>query len=222
MERFLPLGVTLLTVLSNSLGGSIKEISDKYKLEITPAPYTFSIWGVIYSLLAYVTFTHYDAILNTKTPFGSIFMLFIISSVLNALWIQAWGKSLEISSLILILLTIVLTTITIELIKANVDKIIIYAFGIYAAWCFCASIINLMTLLKDKNVLSNKTIKILVAGILTVVPFLLKDVFNNSFNAALIPILGVFIWASIGIIMNKNNNLLFIAPIASSVLNIFI
>ncbi len=224
MEKYLPLGVTLLTIISNALGGNIKEISDKYKVEsnitITPAGYTFSIWGLIYSLLIYVTFTHYSKFLNTKTPFGSIFTLFVISGVLNALWIQTWGKNLELSSVILILLAIVLMTITVELNKAGVDKILIYTFGIYTAWTIVASLVNLSTLLVNKKILDNKTIKLILVGVLTILPFLLKYVFKSFLGASIIPMLLTFIWASIGIILNGNNNLIFIAPIASSLLNI--
>jgi tryptophan-rich sensory protein len=224
MEKYLPLGVTLLTIISNALGGNIKEISNKYKIEsnitITPAGFTFSIWGLIYSLLIYVTFTHYSKFLYTQTPFGSIFTLFVISAVLNALWIQTWGKNLELSSVILILLAIVLMTITVELNKAGVDKLLIYTFGIYTAWTIIASLVNLSTLLVNKKILDNKTIKLMLVGILTILPFLLKYVFKSFLGASIIPMLLTFIWASLGIILNGNNNLIFIAPIASSLLNI--
>jgi benzodiazapine receptor len=230
MNKYLPVGVTLLTVLSNALGNisgsSIKEISDKYKIEsqitITPAPFTFSIWGVIYSLLIYVTFTNYSQFLNTHTQYGSIFSLFVFSAILNALWIQAWGRSLELSSVILILLAIVLMTITIELNKAGVDKLLIYTFGIYTAWAIVASLINLSTLLIKNNILDNKTVKLMVAGILTIIPILLKDVFRDILGDSIIPMLVTFIWASFGIILNGNNNLIFLAPIVTSALNLFL
>lgn len=226
MEQYLPVGVTLLTVIANALGNisgsSIKEISDKYKITITPAGFTFSIWGLIYSLLLYTTFTHYKDFLYTQTQYGSIFSLFVVSAILNAAWIQAWGKSLELSSVILILLAIVLMIITIELNKAGVDKILIYTFGIYTAWAIIASLINLSTLLVNKDILDNKTVKLIVVGLLTILPFLLKDVFRNLLGDSIIPMLATFIWASIGIIMNGNNNLIFLAPIATSALNIFL
>jgi tryptophan-rich sensory protein len=227
MEQYLPLGVTLLTIISNALGGNIKEISDKYKIEskitITPAGFTFSIWSLIYSLLIYVTFTNYSKFLHIQTPFGSIFTLFVISAVLNALWIQVWGKNLELSCVILILLAIVLMTITVELNKASVDKLLIYTFGIYTAWTIVASLINLSTMLVYKKILDNKTVKLMLVGILTILPFLLKDVFKNFLGDSIIPMLATFIWASIGIILNgNNNNLIFLAPIATSLLNIFL
>lgn len=220
MEKYLPVGITLLTVISNMFN-NIKEISDKYKINsqntFTPAPFTFSIWGVIYSLLIYTTFTHHREILNTKTPFGSVFTLFIISSILNALWIQVWGKSLELSAIILIILASILILITIELNKANVNKLLIYTFGIYTAWAIVASLINLSTLFVNKNILDNKNIKIILLVILTLLPFLFK-----LFGSAKIPMLITIIWASFGIIMNGDNNILFLAPILSAILNVYL
>lgn len=229
MERYLPVGVTLLTIISNALGnlsggGSIKEISDKYKITFTPAPYTFSIWGLIYGLLIYTTFANYKDILYTQTQYGSIFSLFVFSAVLNALWIQLWGKSLELSSIVLVLLAIVLIIITIELNKANVDKLLIYTFGIYTAWAIVASLINLSTFLVNKKILDDNIVKIIIVGILTLLPFLIKHIFKETFGESIIPMLLTFIWASVGIIMNNNNNnnLIFIAPIITSIFNIFI
>ncbi len=217
MEQYLPFGVTLLTILSNGVGANIKEISDKYKISITPAPFTFSIWGIIYSLLLYITFTNFKEFLYTQTPYGSIFTLFVISAILNATWIQVWGKNLELSSVILLLLAFVLIIITSELNKANVDKLIIYTFGIYTAWAICAGLLNISTSLINKKILDDSTVKIIVVIILSILPFLAKNIFGE----ALIPMLATFIWASFGIIMNGNNNLLFIGPIISSLITMF-
>ncbi len=221
MEKYLPVSVTLLTIISNALiGNSIKEISYKYKSStdnITPAPFTFSIWGLIYSLLIYTTFIYHKEILTTQTPYGSIFTLFVISAILNAVWIQVWGKSLELSSTILILLASILILITTELNKVGVNKLLIYTFGVYTAWAIIASLVNLSTFLSNKNILDNKTIKIIVLVILTTLPFIFK-----LFGSAKIPMLLTICWASFGIIMNGDNNILFIAPIISSLLNIFL
>ncbi len=219
MEKYLPVSVTLLTIISNALiGNSIKEISYKSSTDnITPAPFTFSIWGLIYSLLIYTTFIYHKEILTTQTPYGSIFTLFVISAILNAVWIQVWGKSLELSSTILILLASILILITTELNKVGVNKLLIYTFGVYTAWAIIASLVNLSTFLSNKNILDNKTIKIIVLVILTTLPFIFK-----LFGSAKIPMLLTICWASFGIIMNGDNNILFIAPIISSLLNIFL
>ena len=145
------------------------------------------------------------------------FTLFVISAILNATWIQVWGKNLELSSVILLLLAFVLIIITSELNKANVDKLIIYTFGIYTAWAICAGLLNISTSLINKKILDNSIVKIIIVNILSVLPFLAKNIFGE----ALIPMLATIIWASFGIIMNGNNNLLFISPIISSLINMF-
>lgn len=220
MEQYLPFIVTLLTVISNGLGGNVKEISDSYiksKL-ITPAPFTFSIWSIIYLLLLYVTFINSKEIINTKTPFGTIFSLFIISAILNATWIQVWGKNLVLSSIILLLLALVLIIITYELNKTNVNKVLLVAFGIYTMWVIIASLLNFSTALIENNILDNKFMKNILLIILIILPFIIKNIFNKI-N---MPMLLVIIWASFGLIMNKNDNNLFLAPIISSLLNMFI
>jgi tryptophan-rich sensory protein len=216
MDQYLPVIVTLLTVISNSLGGNVKEISDKYiKSKIlTPAPFTFSIWGLIYLLLIYTTFVNYKDILNTN----NIFILFIISAILNATWIQVWGKNLVLSSIILLLLASVLITITYELNKNNVDRTLLYAFGIYTMWAIIASLINLSTVLIENNILDNEIMKYVLLLILIIIPF----VINKFFDKTKIVMLLVIVWASFGIIMNGSNNNIFIMPIISSIINILL
>ncbi len=196
MEQYLPFGVSILTIISNSLGGNIKEISDKYikSKNITPAPFTFSIWGLIYSLLLYTTFTYHKEILNKN-----IFSLFVISAILNATWIQVWGKNLVLSSIILILLALSLIMITLELNKNNTEKILLYTFGIYTMWTIIAALINLSTTLIENDIIDNKTMKILLLIILLIIPIILYKVINKTF----IPMLLVIIWALFGISMNK-------------------
>ena len=57
-KAWVNMGLFLLTLLINTLGAygfingsSQKEVSDTYQTLITPSPATFSIWGVIYTLL---------------------------------------------------------------------------------------------------------------------------------------------------------------------------
>jgi benzodiazapine receptor len=216
MERYIPVIITLLTIFGNYIvGKDVKNISDKYNMNITPKPFTFGIWGLIYILLLYVTFVHHKEILEIKTKHGSILNLFIISAVLNVLWLYTWGKNLVLSSLILIVLAYILIVITIELNKANVNKVLLYTFGIYTAWVIIACILNLSVLFLN-NGMSQDIIKILAIIILSIIPFIIK----KHFGKAVIPMLITLIWGSIGIIANNNHNLLFIIPIITSVLNI--
>jgi len=219
MDQYLPFIVTLLTIISNGLGENVKKISDQYIKSniITPSPFTFSIWGLIYLLLLYTTFVNSKEIININTPFGSIFSLFIISSLLNATWIQVWGKNLVLSSIIILLLALTLIIITYQLNKNNVDKILLYAFGIYTIWVIIASLINLSTTLIENNIIDNKFMKNILLILLIIIPFIIRNVFDKT----KIPMLLTIVWASFGLIMKKND-LIFIAPIISSILNIIL
>lgn len=188
-----PLIITILTIISNAFN-NIKSISDDYKLPFTPAPITFSIWGGIYGMLIYCAYKFPESFNNIMIPYA-------ISAVLNALWIQVWGKSEILSSIILIALASTLIYIVSQL-NDNIVKI---TFTIYATWAVIASLLNISVLLKkyiDVNIL-----KYIVLTILTLAPFLFKNIYMVS----------VIIWASLGIIYS--NNIEFIIPIISGILS---
>ncbi len=187
-----PLIITILTIISNSFN-NIKSISDDYKLPFTPAPLTFSIWGGIYGMLIYCAYKFPESFNNIMIPFA-------ISAVLNALWIQVWGKSELLSSIILIALASTLIYIVSQL-NDNIVKI---TFTIYATWAVIASLLNISILLK--KYINVNILKYIVLVILTLAPFLFKNIYITM----------VIIWASLGIIYS--NNIEFIIPIISGIL----
>jgi hypothetical protein len=188
-----PLIITILTIISNAFN-NIKSISDDYKLPFTPAPLTFSIWGGIYGMLIYCAYKFPESFNNILLPYA-------ISAVLNALWIQVWGKSEILSSIILIALASTLIYIVSQL-NDDITKI---TFTIYATWVVIASLLNISILLK--KYINVNILKYIVLTILTLAPFLLKNIYMTL----------VIIWASIGIIMSKNIE--FVIPILSGILS---
>ena len=188
-----PLIITILTIISNAFN-NIKSISDDYKLPFTPAPLTFSIWGGIYGMLIYCAYKFPESFNNIMIPFA-------ISAVLNALWIQVWGKSELLSSIILIALASTLIYIVSQL-NDDITKTI---FTIYATWAVIASLLNISILLK--KYINVNILKYIVLVILTLAPFLFKNIYMVS----------VIIWASLGIIYS--NNIEFIIPILSGILS---
>lgn len=145
-----------LTVLVNYLGASgffndmgQKDVSDKYPTLITPAPFTFSIWGVIYLLvLASLIFffikskdTRVESIIESISP------LFIATSLFNMAWIILFSyEQLWLSSVVILLLLIALMLIIERLYKMREETYGILpglAFSLYAGWVFIASIVNI-------------------------------------------------------------------------------
>jgi benzodiazapine receptor len=116
------------TVIINGLAGSTTflggvntaEISDANLTLITPAGYVFSIWGIIYILLA--MFVVFQALPSQKEKdyTEKIGLLFILSSVINIVWIFLWQYQILSASVILIFL--LLTTLIAIYLRLNIGK----------------------------------------------------------------------------------------------------
>lgn len=93
--RWVNLIAFILVVAFNGLASSgkisgyaIGEVSRAYPTYITPASYAFSIWGIIYTLVAlFVIFQCLSQQQNSELIFGAIGWLFALSCLCNVLWI---------------------------------------------------------------------------------------------------------------------------------------
>ena len=144
----------ILTLVVNTLGGlgiindmSQSDVSDKYFTLITPAGFTFSIWSVIYGLIAaslVVLYlrretSYYQRALDKITP------LFILTSVLNMAWIVLFSYELvELSTLFIFAYTIVLSLICKQLLAINDGKhfLLPLTFGLNTGWLMIATVVN--------------------------------------------------------------------------------
>lgn len=154
------------TVLVNSLAGSTTiiggkvtaEISDANMTLITPAGYTFSIWGIIYVLLG--IFVIYQALPSQKDKdyHQRISWLFVISSMLNIAWLLVWQFEQLIFSVVLmfmLLATLISIYLRLDIGKSKVElteKITVnLPFSTYLGWITIASIANVATTLVSIN-----------------------------------------------------------------------
>lgn len=144
----------ILTLVVNTLGGlgiindmSQSDVSDKYFTLITPAGFTFSIWSVIYGLIAaslVVLYlrretSYYQRALDKITP------LFILTSALNMAWIVLFSYELvELSTLFIFAYTIVLALICKQLLAINDRKhfLLPLTFGLNTGWLMIATVVN--------------------------------------------------------------------------------
>jgi len=159
------LGTVIVNGLSSALpinGKTAGELSDQYPNLFVPAGLTFSVWGIIYILLA--IFVIYGLIVaarkdTEKSSFiGNIGVLFFISCLANIGWIFAWHYEIVPLSLILMLLLLV-TLITIYL-KLRIGKsdsprtekyMVQLPFSVYLGWITIATIANVTALLVYTN-----------------------------------------------------------------------
>lgn len=185
-----------ITFMINMLGSSgfinglnQKDISDKFNTLITPAGFTFSIWGIIYLLLFILLLIvflkrdekYYVSIINQTT------YLFWFSCAFNALWIIAFSYELIGLSVVVILgLCFSLLLILKKLVAINKNGYFLapLVFGIYSGWVFIASFVNIALFLNYLNLsfgnLSIERIYVVLLIIAVSLAMLLKNYHKNA------------------------------------------
>ena len=138
-------------------GMSTGMVADAYPNLFAPAGLTFSIWGIIYLLLA--CYTLYQLGLFQKKSEASdpklmktISIYFIISSLANAGWIFAWHyQRIAISMLLMVVILICLILVNKQIQKSQLFKreefFLKLPFSIYFGWITVATIANATVLL---------------------------------------------------------------------------
>jgi hypothetical protein len=147
--------VIVVNFLSNALplnGRTAEQISDAVPSYFTPAGYTFSIWGLIYTaLLGYIIYQALPA--QRGRPFQSqIGWLFVVSSAANAGWLFAWHYGAYVLSVIVML--IMLTTLIAIYLRLDIGRVnpeltttdrlfVQFPFSLYLGWITVATIANI-------------------------------------------------------------------------------
>jgi translocator protein len=187
-------------------GKSGEEISNALPSYFTPAGYTFSIWGLIYTAL--IAFVIYQARpVERKRPFLSkIGWLFTLSSIANSAWIVAWHYGYYSISVV-IMLGLLSSLIAIYL-RLNIghpdlamkwqDKLFYQLpFSLYLGWITVATIANIASVLNyngwDGFGIAEPVWAMIMIGTAVVVATLLLI---NRRNAAYTAVL---VWAMFGI-----------------------
>ncbi|MFC1846201.1 hypothetical protein ACFLYM_02155 [Chloroflexota bacterium] len=159
------LGIIIINGLANAIPINNKttgQLSDQYPNLFVPAGLTFSIWGLIYILLA--IFVIYSLIVafkkNTQHSsfIGNIGILFFVSCLANIGWIFAWHYEILPLSLVFMLLllgSLIMIYIRMRIGKSNspqTEKYLVHLpFSIYLGWITIATIANVTALLVDLN-----------------------------------------------------------------------
>lgn len=204
-----------MNVLANSLpfyGRTTGEISNKYPTLFTPAGFTFSIWGVIYILLALLVFR----VVNlpdssfTDSTINPFVIATSVSFLLNGLWLVFWHRDNPWISTVVII-SILLALIVAYLYIPKDQTLLRVAISVNLGWISVATIANITIALSATNInlLFSETvyfIALLVIGIGLV--FMALYTQGDSVFAL------VFLWAYFGIFMrhlNENSQLLYLS-----------
>ncbi|WAR04367.1 hypothetical protein MAR_019736 [Mya arenaria] len=180
-----PLAFIVVAVFNGLAGGGIDtglyqsntgDISDKYYLEITPAGWTFSIWGFIYTWQAlWIIYAvvalfrksdqgpHYTNPILLPVPF---LLSYLLNMALNCTWMVVFDREyIAAAAAVLFLMTVTLY-ICMFFSYRNLDKgidtlikqerksdvwltrfLVQNGLGIYATWCTIATLLNFAMLL---------------------------------------------------------------------------
>jgi len=180
---------------------------------LSPAKYTFGIWGLIHTLLLGFIIYQWFEVAEAATVEGVKFY-YVAASVLNVVWMLIWGNS----RVRLLIDAFVLAALCSNLIKAydNVtthyppkdfkDRLFIhYPFTIYAAWTLIATVLNFWVAIPFLNTVFLSTIAIICLGIVG------YD-YNKNHDVVFS---GTIAWALVGIAVRQQDTLPIL--IASSV-----
>jgi|SRR6056297_65599 len=207
--------VLIVNFLANYLpinGYNTGELSDMYPNIFVPAGITFSIWGLIYLLLAifvvYQFISFKDEELIKEQIIIKIGYLFLISSLANAAWIFAWHYAMPFLSLVVmavLLLTLIRLYLKLEIgirdYSRKIYTIFILPFSIYLGWITVATIANVTSVLVDINWngfgMSEVfwAVLVIVVGLIITLYTLLK---RSDIAYSL-----VVVWAYLGIIIKR-------------------
>lgn len=223
-----------LTVLVNGLantgalnGKTTGEISDLYPTLITPAGYVFSIWGVIYTLL--LVFVVFQALPRQREkPFlQEISFLFVLSGLLNVLWLFLWHYdqiALSVLLMFALLATLIAIYLRLQIGRSTLplkEKLCVHLpFSVYLGWITVATIANVATALTAINWdgfgISNDTWAVLV--IIVALAITLTVIITRRDVAYSL----VLIWALVGIIAKQTENQGVVITAAASAIIIFV
>lgn len=202
----------IIMIIANFLGatGKIngltqKEVSDMFRTHITPAPYAFSIWSVIYTLLAVAVV--YGVFKSDENPIDYIIdnfsIHFWISSIFNIVWIVSFSMlKLEIATVAIIIMVLSLASMTDKMSNLKLEGMsLVYplAFGLYTGWIFLATVLQIAMNL-EKYGLQNMIMPVSIWSILTLL------------------IVGLLLY----LIGKKLDNAIFYLPISWGLIGVFV
>ncbi|MBM6616524.1 tryptophan-rich sensory protein [Bacillus suaedaesalsae] len=120
------------------------EISNRLPVFIQPANYAFSIWGFIYVLLAIWLLYSFFPSRRSLPIYSETSLLFIVSCLLNSLWIIVWHYELFLLSVVVMLsLLVTLLLLYRKLTVLMTQEFERVPFSVYLGWIIIASLVNI-------------------------------------------------------------------------------
>lgn len=188
---------------------TLSSISKKYFTFVTPATYTFSIWGIIYILAIIVVCVWWYIAINMNlvlfNQLTTVMILFLILSIINPLWIALLIKEyITVAWLVMLslLAVLIVSYYTIPVLNNPYAVLLKIYYAIYMGWISIAFTLNTAILLVRNGVSFNSKVavyaSIIVLLVLTAVSVYILFAVNAFFFALTI------LWAFLGIYFQKD------------------
>lgn len=224
------LGVIAVNILSVTLplgGNTTGEISDKYHTYLTPAGYAFSIWSLIYVLLAGFIVYQLRSYTGSRDSVRSIGIWFVLSCVFNMGWLFLWHYlyiELSVAAMVLLLITLIVIyrkTRSITSPTTGEKFLVKLPFSIYLGWISVATIVNVSTVLEKNDWNGFGLSDTSWAVIMLCVGALLAIAVSFPYRDFIFPL--VFSWAFLAIALEHRDtgNVFLTASIAAGLLLVY-
>jgi len=198
-------------------GMNTGQISGFYPNYFVPAGYTFSIWGIIYLLLAcYCVAFSYHTLIKIKRPEIKSLLLstnsyFILSCLLNIGWILSWHY-LQMTLSLIVMGAMFFTLFRIYTISVaqttdfnQKDRfLLVTPISVYFGWITVATIANITAALVKAGWQPEGTQGIYISGVLVLIAGLLGGYLcwkNKTYGYGF-----SIVWALVGVWVAQKNN----------------
>lgn len=202
------IGIITINALANILplnGQTTGEISNRLPVLFTPAGYVFSIWSVIYILLAVWIVGFWIRYKKGEVPSSKITLFFTLSAVFNIAWLYLWHYEFFAWS-VLAIFAYLASLIALYLQYSNSERKLTerLPISVNMGWLSVATIANTSFVLTHYNWsgwgLSDQLWTVIMLTVATALALHIR------FHHSDIPYALVFIWAFIGIAVKHGTN----------------
>jgi hypothetical protein len=214
--KILNLAAFVATVAVNAMANALPingkttgELSDLYPNLFVPAGLTFSIWGIIYLLLAVFSIYQIAAPTRNSADFlQRIGPLFVIASAANISWIYLWHYqrvSLSLAAMLVLLGSLLAIYLRLGIgVRAASwrQRLLVHLpFSVYLGWITVATIANVTAVLVhvgwNRFGLSQELWTVVVLIVATLITLAVLFTRNDLFYAL------VILWAFLGILIKR-------------------
>ncbi|OKL36159.1 hypothetical protein BLL40_12030 [Domibacillus mangrovi] len=205
--------VIIVNFLANSLplnGQTTADIANRLDVLFTPANYVFSIWGLIYLLLAVWVIRGFN---KENRVYRITHIPFLTSCLFNIAWIFLWHYEYFASSVVVI--TLLLLSLIVLYARIEREHFSLWdrlPFSIYLGWISVAVIANISYTLTYYGWNGFGISDVAWTVVLLVIATTLAIIFRFAHHDRFYPL--VFVWALFGIAVQNWPNEPFVATTA--------